>query len=76
MKFNPNEVRRALDADMAVREPINLYSPSRLSTISGLSQPTLWRERQRGRLPEPIRIGRRRIAWTEAQVRTWLQLEK
>ena len=53
---------------------INRYiSPRQLQELTGLSEPTLWRLRKRGELPEPIRLSPGRVAWPESVIRSWLE---
>ncbi|MCJ2018613.1 AlpA family phage regulatory protein [Methylobacterium sp. E-065] len=43
-----------------------------VETKTGLSGATLHRLRRKGRFPDPIKIGERRIAWPENEIDTWL----
>ena len=57
--------------------PITRYiSPRQLQEITGLSEPTLWRLRQRGDLPQPIRLSPGRVAWSEDSIRAWLETRR
>jgi prophage regulatory protein len=47
-------------------------SPRQLQEATGLSEATLWRMRQRGELPEPVRLSPGRVAWPEPVITTWL----
>jgi predicted DNA-binding transcriptional regulator AlpA len=47
-------------------------SPRQLQELTGLSEPTLWRMRRRGELPEPVRLSPGRVAWPEDVIRTFL----
>ena len=47
-------------------------SPRELSRASTLSPATLWRERQRGHLPEPVRLSPGRVGWPEDVILAWL----
>lgn len=40
---------------------------------TGLSGATLHRLRRKGKFPDPIKVGERRIAWPEHEVDTWLE---
>lgn len=46
-------------------------SPQELSSLTGLSLPTLWRLRRRGDLPQPTQLSPRRIGWPVATIREW-----
>ena len=48
-------------------------SPRQLQELTGLSEPTLWRMRRRGELPEPVRLSPGRVAWPENVIGDWLQ---
>jgi len=43
---------------------------------TGLSSPTIWRERRAGRFPEPVQITARLIGWPESVIRTWIAEKK
>lgn len=47
-------------------------SPRQLQESTGLSEATLWRLRQRGDLPEPVRLSPGRVAWPEPVIAAWL----
>jgi predicted DNA-binding transcriptional regulator AlpA len=47
-------------------------SPRQLQQATGLSEATLWRLRQRGELPEPVRLSPGRVAWPEPIISAWL----
>lgn len=48
-------------------------SPRELIALTGLSDTTLWRMRQRGDLPEPVRLSPGRVAWREDVISEWLE---
>lgn len=43
-----------------------------VEAMTGLSGATLHRLRRKGRFPDPIKIGERRIAWPAHEIETWL----
>ncbi|MBY0298077.1 MAG: AlpA family phage regulatory protein [Methylobacterium sp.] len=47
-------------------------SQREVETKTGLSAPTLHRLRRKGKFPDPIKVGERRIAWPEAEIDAWL----
>ena len=47
-------------------------SPRQLQDATGLSEATLWRLRQRGDLPEPVRLSPGRVAWPQTVIEAWL----
>ncbi|GJE00033.1 helix-turn-helix transcriptional regulator [Methylobacterium isbiliense] len=51
---------------------VKYISQREVEAKTGLSNATLHRLRRKGRFPDPIRIGERRIAWPEAEVDEWL----
>jgi prophage regulatory protein len=53
--------------------PPRLISPRQLRDITGLSDPTLWRMRRRGDLPQPIQLSPGRVAWRADVINTWLE---
>jgi predicted DNA-binding transcriptional regulator AlpA len=52
--------RKLIDAD-SVRE-----------RVGGLSLPTLWRMRQKGTFPEPVRVSPGRVAWYADEIDEWI----
>lgn len=52
--------------------PHRLYRPKRLAELLDVNLSTLWRWRQRGVLPPPVKIGGI-VGWTETQVAKLLQ---
>jgi predicted DNA-binding transcriptional regulator AlpA len=51
---------------------VRYISPRELCIITGLSQPTIWRMRRRGELPEPTRLSPGRVGWRDAVIESWL----
>jgi prophage regulatory protein len=52
---------------------VRVLSPRLLARALGCSLPTLWRMRQRGELPEPLRLSPGRVGWREADIVAWLE---
>lgn len=50
-----------------------VYSPARVSEVTGLSLPTLWRLRRRDKFPEPIELSPGRVGWRRSVVVAWLE---
>lgn len=50
-----------------------LVSAKELSTLSGRSRASIWRDVQAGRLPKPIAIGPQARRWRIEDVRTYLK---
>jgi predicted DNA-binding transcriptional regulator AlpA len=48
-----------------------LHSARSICEARGISEATLWRERQRGMLDEPIQISAGRKGWTDEQIAAW-----
>jgi prophage regulatory protein len=44
-----------------------------LRDITGLSDPTLWRLRRAGVLPEPVRLSPGRVAWRADVIEQWIE---
>lgn len=51
---------------------MKLLRKTELLEIVGVSDATLDRMVRAGRFPAPLRIGKRAVAWPEAEVREWL----
>ena len=52
--------------------PGGIYRPRELSVLVGLSQATIWRMRQRGEFPEPVKLSRGATGWPDAIVQKWI----
>jgi prophage regulatory protein len=57
---------------MKSAQAISILSPKQLTEQIGLSPATLWRMRQRGELPEPIRLSPGRVGWRTSDIEAWL----
>jgi prophage regulatory protein len=44
--------------------------------ITGLSNTTIWRERQRGTFPEPVKISTGRHGWRASDLNAWLDARR
>ena len=55
--------------DLSVR----LLDPRELAKMLGVTRQTIYLWRQAGRLPQPIRLGRRVIRWPEDEIRQWIR---
>ena len=51
---------------------MKLLRKTQLLEIVGISESTLDRMVKAGRFPPPLRIGKRSVAWSEAEVREWV----
>jgi prophage regulatory protein len=49
-----------------------LLSRRKVTEITSLSGPTLWRRCKDGSFPAPVKIGPNRIAWRAVDVKAWL----
>jgi prophage regulatory protein len=49
-----------------------LLLPAEVRERVRLSDPTIFRLRRKGKFPQPIILGERRIAWREAEIDEWL----
>ena len=47
-----------------------------LTTLVGLSRPTLYEMMRDGIFPRPIQLGRRAVGWRESVINDWLQARK
>jgi predicted DNA-binding transcriptional regulator AlpA len=85
--FTPKEVMAARAAEVSMyrrgilmvhaREVMGkieptVYGPQQLADLLGISQLTLRQMRQRHEIPEPIRIGARKLAWSREVIERWL----
>jgi predicted DNA-binding transcriptional regulator AlpA len=52
---------------------IEVLSPSAVYRAIGLNSSTVWRLRQRGDFPEPIRLSPGRVGYRRADIERWLQ---
>ena len=66
--------RASLTASQALSwsESARILRPRVLADHLGVSIATLWRMRQRGDLPDPIRISKNCVGWTASTIQQWL----
>ena len=57
-------------ADHAAARLINVTDVLQLTSVS---RGTLYLMMKAGEFPRPLQIGKRRVAWREAQVREWIE---
>ena len=61
--MNNHEIEAAAD---------RLLFPEEVRAEVRLSEPTIYRLRRKGKFPEPVLLGERRIAWWKSEVDKWL----
>lgn len=44
-----------------------------VSELVKLDRTTIYRRRQNSTFPEPVRIGNRKLAYRESEIRTWME---
>lgn len=47
-------------------------APKRVAEMTSLHRTTIYRKVERGEFPAPVRLGERRIAFKESEVRAWM----
>jgi predicted DNA-binding transcriptional regulator AlpA len=52
--------------------PAVLIDARELAAMLSVSVPTVWRMRESGRLPEPLRLTAQTIRWRRADIDSWL----
>ncbi len=52
-------------------DPLEIVRRRNMPAATGLSNATIWRERNAGRFPEPIRLSKQAIGWTRASIDEW-----
>lgn len=50
-----------------------ILSRKAVSSLTGLSYSTLWREVKRGNFPCPVRISVGRVGWVSSDIQNWLK---
>jgi predicted DNA-binding transcriptional regulator AlpA len=43
-----------------------------LQRVVGLSRPQIWRLRQTGNFPSPLKLSQNRVAWKSSEVQSWI----
>ena len=51
---------------------LSIISRAKLAELTGLSDATIWRMRNRGELPEPIQLSPGRVGWRASVIDDWL----
>jgi len=62
-----NEIAHIIPTD-----PDALLSWPALRALIGMSRPNVWRQRERGEFPAPVRISANRVAWRRRDVIAWI----
>ena len=50
-----------------------LLTRAQLLEIVPLSYPTIWELMRRGEFPKALRIGQKKVAWREDEIRGWIE---
>ncbi|MBI1495223.1 helix-turn-helix transcriptional regulator [Halocynthiibacter styelae] len=50
-----------------------LFRRTEVEALTGLSRTTIYDLMHEGRFPRPVRIGKRAVAWREADLNEWLE---
>ena len=53
-------------------QSLEIYSPKRTYSVTGLSGTTVWRLRQRAEFPEPIELSPGRIGYRRVDIERWI----
>ncbi|MBA3068130.1 MAG: AlpA family phage regulatory protein [Hyphomonas sp.] len=49
-----------------------LLTQTEVTRVVGLSRQELWRRRQRGQFPHPVKLGVRRIGYLKSEIEAWI----
>lgn len=52
--------------------PQKLYRRPEVETLTGLSRASIYRMMEDGEFPRPVHVGKRAVAWREADLVEWL----
>lgn len=52
--------------------PSALIDAAELARMLSISKPTIWRMRESGRLPEPLRVTSQAVRWRRADIEAWI----
>jgi predicted DNA-binding transcriptional regulator AlpA len=66
-KAREKAARKQRQLAATAHHPLRLYRVARLATLLDVNEATLWKWRQRGILPEPVKIGSIE-GWTRQQI--------
>ena len=64
----PNEIAQQLKA---ARPATRLLDKRAVEKLTSLDITTIYRKMKDGTFPQPVRIGRRRVAWRESDITVW-----
>jgi prophage regulatory protein len=64
----PNDVARPLRVD---RRATRLFDKWAVERLTSLDITTIYRKMKEGTFPQPVRVGRRRVAWRESDITAW-----
>lgn len=48
-------------------------APKRVAELTSLHRTTIYRKVEAGQFPPPVRLGERRIAFRESDIRAWME---
>ena len=63
----------AVSPRVVPRNPDRLLGKWALEERTSLDITTIYRKMKAGTFPQPVRVGRRRVAWRESDVAAWLR---
>jgi len=47
------------------------YRIAEVTSLVGVSEPTIWRRVKDGSFPAPVRVSKRAVAWRQSDLREW-----
>lgn len=62
-----------MDTNTRPTEPDRLLGWPEVQRTIGLSRPQIWRLRQDGNFPAPLKLSQNRVAWRSSEVQRWIE---
>ena len=50
-----------------------LLSRRRVEVVTGISRSSIYRLKERGDFPQPVRVGRTAVRWKESDIADWME---
>ncbi len=50
-----------------------LLSRRRVEEVTGISRSSIYRLKERGEFPQPVRVGRTAVRWKESDIAEWIE---
>jgi prophage regulatory protein len=57
----------------ALRDPLRILRDKEVAQLCSVSWPTIWRRAREGKMPKPIKLGKRVTGWRASEIAAWME---